>query len=364
MFLILKGGCMLIRSGSLRSVFLMLMGLAFLTASCAVQASPADKLVEFYTSCLPMPPKVEIDVAAVNRLVQTGDIIIENHRGFPQWYAAIALMVPNTRFVHAGMIIKGHVLLGLSKQFAQTAQTTEAMKVIPTYRRELVSCTTPKGTIQKWQWVPNPTIYPNRAYVITPEVVGGNGISRTVALDLWDYLLDPAIRYSVKHIKVIRPPVKTQKLLDKMTRYLWYHVYKQTPYDMGFSITEDEVAVREGPKGILEYDFTKAPVPLYCTELVFRALREAGIAAPTASIVPGLAAKLAGIPRLPKGFVAKLQSPFVTADCFLKSGEVIFQTVEPPAPLQALGDVKDTLLRKYHFRLHETINRIKAVFTR
>ncbi len=299
------------------------------------QASPIDKVVEFYISSIPNPPRVELDSAAIRYLVETGDIIIENNRAFPQWYAMIGSLVPNCRFVHAGMIVKGHVL----KALAQEIHPPSAVTMHAYYRGgppRIVD-----GKVKKvFDWMPYP-VDPNGIYVVTPEVTINTSMSNVVALNLKDYLVDPAIGYPTKHIRIIRPHLASQSLVRILAKYLTYHVIKKTTYDMGFVATEKEEAIVRNRNGELWFDLSAAPVPLYCTELVYRALREAGIAVPTVQVKRGISVPLSAIPRMPRSVLQKLEAPFITADVLQQGGTVIYQNQAPPSVLQALGAMVD-----------------------
>lgn len=309
-----------------------------------VFGSPLDKAVEFYTTSLPNPPKIALDVDQVMALAETGDVIIENNRAFPQWYVAIAALVPSTRFIHAGMVVKGHVLASLWPTFTKTDCPFRG------YRRGTFQMKGKNGMETRWRWAPVP-LDPNRKYVITPEVVGENTMSCIVALDLQDYLIDPAVGFPVKHIKVLRAPIRDQAALNRLTMYLGYHLYQKTTYDMGFDTTEPEVAVKRKANGELTFDLTKAPVPLYCTELCYRSLAEADIEVPTTSVSAALIGSVAKVPRIPKGYVAKLKAPFITADCFIRKCSVVYQNPEPPKPGEVVKTIIDEGWRNLCYQL-------------
>ncbi|RCK77787.1 MAG: hypothetical protein OZSIB_2845 [Candidatus Ozemobacter sibiricus] len=313
--------------------------LALLLLACsgaAALASPLDALIKFYTSSVPNPPKIDIDEVQVRRLVETGDIIIENNRAFPQWYAVIGGLVPACRFVHAGVVVKGHVL----KQLIQELRPTDSVITTQAYYRVGLPKIENNKVKRVFNWLPYP-IDPHGTYVITPEVTINTTISRVVALNLVNYLCDPAIGYPTKHIRIIRPRLGSQQMVRALAKYLAYHVWKGTTYDMGFDLSEKEDAIVRQRDGELWFDLTANPVPLYCTELVWRGLREAGLQVPTTQIRRGLAGLVGRIPRMPRSVVQKLDAAFVTADLLEQAGTVIYQNEPPPPVREALGRMVD-----------------------
>lgn len=298
-------------------------------------ASPLDKVVEFYISSVPNPPKIGLDANAVWEMAETGDIIIENNRAFPQWYAMIGSLIPDCKFVHAGMIIKGHMLTNLAAEISPSS-----LKTLHAYYRGAP----PRfvdGKVKKiYDWFPY-SVDPQGIYVITPEVTVNTSISRIVALNLKDYLVDPSIGYPTKHIRLIRPRLATQGLVRTLAKYLTYHVIKKTSYDMGFVSTETEPAVSRKQNGELVFDLSAAPVPLYCTELVYRALREAGIQIPTTQMKKAIAGPLSKIPRMPRSVLQKIDAPFVTADVLMNGGTVMYQNDPPPTVKEAIAAMVD-----------------------
>jgi hypothetical protein len=321
----------------IRSLLAPLLCLALVGWFCAPQAplfaGPMDKVVEFYTSPFPNPPKVSIEVGTVIQLADTGDIVIENNRAFPQWAVMIGMLVPNTRFVHGGMIVKGHVLKRINTMFGRKIGARKGFTV---YRKQKEQETREGKSVVVWRWKAQKEIHYGRAYVITPEVVEKETESRVVALDLGDYLVDPGFGYPTKHIKLLRPKIGDQRALDKVANYLGYHLLKQTPYDMGFDIKENEVALKRSPTGETEFDISIMPVPLYCTELILRALREGGLDVEPTYINQKAAAVARFIPGLPKMVSEKLRAPFITADCFLPRTQVLYQNVAPPSAVEIL----------------------------
>jgi len=298
-------------------------------------ASPLDKVIEFYISSVPNPPRVEIDVKAVRAMVETGDIIIENNRAFPQWYAMIGSLIPNNTYVHSGMVVKGHVL----KALAQELVPGSAHMVHAYYRGGPPRVE--NGKVKKvFDWIPYP-IDAQGTYVVTPEVTINTTMSRIVALNLTDYLCDDAIGYPTKHIRIIRPRVNSQNLVRTIAKYLTYHVIKKTVYDMGFVATEQETAIVRQRNGELYFDMTAAPVPLYCNELVYRALKEVGIPIPTTQIKQGITGALARIPKMPRSVLQKLDVAFITADLLSNAGTVIYQNAPPPSVKQAVEAMVD-----------------------
>ncbi len=312
------------------------LGLLMFWPGAIGMASPLDALIKFYTSSVPNPPKIEIDEVQVRRLVETGDIIIENNRAFPQWYAMIGGLVPNCRFVHAGVVVKGHVLNQLIQELRphDSVITTQAYYRVGPPRVE-------NGKVKRtFNWMPYP-IDPQGTYVITPEVTINTTISRVVALNLMHYLCDPAIGYPTKHIRIIRPRLGTQQMVRLLAKYLTYHVWKGTTYDMGFDLSEKEEAIVRQREGELWFDLAANPVPLYCTELVWRGLREAGIEVPTTQIRRGLAGAVGRIPRMPRSVVQKLDAAFITADLLEQAGTVVYQNAPPPPVREALSKMVD-----------------------
>ena len=298
-------------------------------------ASPVDKIVEFYISSIPNPPRIDLDWKAVWNTVETGDIIIENNRAFPQWYAMIGSLVPNCQFVHAGMIIKGHLL----KTLAQEISPSGAITMRAYYRGGPVRIVDGKPT-RNFEWQPYP-VDSNGTYVVTPEVTINTTMSRIVVLNLRDYLVDPAIGFSTKHIRVIRPRISSQDKIRTLAKYLTYHVLKRTSYDMGFDVSEKENAICRTRGGELWFDMSAQPVPLYCTELVWRALREVGIEVPTTQVKRGIATALGRVPRMPRSVVMKMDAAFVTADVLMNGGTVIYQNAPPPTVKQAVEGMVD-----------------------
>ncbi|HOT30111.1 MAG TPA: hypothetical protein PLU72_18180 [Candidatus Ozemobacteraceae bacterium] len=325
-----------------------------LAAAIPAQASPLDKVIEFYISSVPNPPNIGLDAKAVWDMAETGDIIIENNRAFPQWYAMIGSLIPDCRFVHAGMIIKGHMLKSLAEEISpQSAVTLHAY-----YRGAPPRIV--DGKVKKvYDWFPYP-IDPKGIYVVTPEVTVNTSISRIVALNLKDYLVDPAIGYPTKHIRLIRPRLATQGLVRILAKYLTYHAIKKTTYDMGFVSTETETAISRLQNGELMFDMTAAPVPLYCTELVYRALREAGIEIPTTKMKKAISGALSKIPRMPRSVLQKIDSPFITADVLMCGGAVVYQNDPPPTVREAIAGMVDLNFKAVSQGLLERFQSIAA----
>jgi hypothetical protein len=318
--------------------------LLFLMVTIGAVAGPMDKVVQFYTSSIPKPPRVDMDVAQVVKLAETGDIIIENHRGFPQWYAAIGVLIPGTRYVHAGMVIKGHELKAHLEKISGKPFSSQ---IFHAYVRCLQTVKDAKGRPSRvWQWVKAP-IDSKGKYVITPEVTRGATMSRVVPLHIKHYLQDPAVGYPCKHIALIRPPIPSQKALSRLAMYLAYHAFKETGYDMGFQATESEPAIQRDIEGELTFDLSLAPVPLYCTELIWRALREIQLEVPPTKVSEKISGTLARIPRIPKALVEKLRSPFITADLFLKSGSIVYANALPPSVSGAIGNMVDQTYKNW-----------------
>ncbi len=331
-------------------VFVFLFGT--LAGAMSAQASPLDKVVEFYTSSVPNPPRIDLDPKAVWDMAETGDIIIENNRAFPQWYAMIGSLVPDCSFVHAGMIIKGHVLKSLAAEI-----NPSSVKTLHAYYRgappRLVG-----GKIKKlYDWFPYP-VDPQGIYIVSPELTVNTSLSRIVAMNLKDYLVDPSIGYPTKHIRLIRPHLATQSLVRTLAKYLTYHVIKETVYDMGFVSTEKESAVSRLQNGELVFDLSAAPVPLYCTELVYRALREAGITIPTTQIKKAISGSLSKIPRMPRSVLQKIDSPFITADVLMRGGTVMYQNDPPPTVKEAIAGMVDLNFKAVSQRLLESFQNI------
>mgnify|MGYP001614658805 CR=1 FL=1 len=279
-------------------------------------AGPMDKVVEFYSAPLPNAPKIDTDVVRAMEVAETGDIVIENNRAYPQWYVAIAFLVPNTKYVHGEMVVKGHVLSTLEQTFAKIGKRSPAFFA---YRRQQQDVQTKKGLVKVWKCLPITAIDPSRPYVITPEVTGNEKLSAVVALDMEDYLIDPALGYPYKHVKILRAPVKNQAAINRVVRYLVYHLSKKTLYDMGFAIDEQEPAVRRHGNGRITFDLTVAPVPIYCTELILRALGEAGdFQFKTTLVNPKLVQTLSRIPKVTMAFFEKVTKP--VCDCRLFHG--------------------------------------------
>lgn len=313
-------------------------------------AGPMDKIIEFYTSSVPNPPEVKIDVAKVMELAETGDIIIENNVAFPQWYVAIGTFVPNTRFVHAGMIIKGHNLKLLMEKLDPQRKHRNAHTA---YVRCLQTNKNKDGKPYKvWEWVRAP-IDANAKYVVTPEVTRGHTMSKVVALHLKHYLLDPAVGHSTKHIMVLRPPIKTQQELEKVSMYLAYHVFKCTEYDMGFNIGEPEPMIFRKTREGITADITVAPVPLYCTELLWRALNLIGCETETVLIGGKVGEMLRKVKRLPKSFAEKISTPFVTADTFIRHNQLIYANSPSPSVSEVIKSMKDKTYQSILARFKE-----------
>lgn len=309
--------------------------LGIFAATGLVYASPLDKVVEFYISSVPNPPRIGLDTKAVWDMAETGDIIIENNRAYPQWYAMIGSLIPDCRFVHAGMIIKGHVLKSLAEEISP-----ESAKTLHAYYRGAPTRIVDGKVKKMYDWFPY-QVDSKGIYVITPEVTINTSMSRIVALNLKDYLVDPAIGYPTKHIRLIRPRLASQALVRTLARYLAYHVIKKTTYDMGFVSTETEKAISRLQNGELTFDLSAAPVPLYCTELVYRALREAGITIPTTQVKTAISGSLAKIPRMPRSVLQKIDSPFITADVLMNGGSIIYQNDPPPTVKEAIESMVD-----------------------
>ncbi len=326
---------MLINRCFWRVNIVLLFAAVFVCFTTASVASPLDKIVEFYISSIPNPPKIDLNYQEIRSIVETGDIIIENNRAFPQWYAMIGSLIPNCRFVHAGVIVKGHVL----KEIAQKISPSGAVTMRGYYRDAPPRVV--DGKVKKVvAWFPYP-IDSKGIYVVTPEVTINTSMSKVVALNLKDYLIDPAIGYPTKHIRIIRPSLKNQGNVRTMASYLTYHLLKRTTYDMGFVATEKEVAISRKRNGELLFDMSAAPVPQYCTELIWRALREVGIQIPPTHVKRGISGSLSRIPRIPRSVIQKIDGAFITADLLMKSGTVVYRNAPPPSVTQALQAMVD-----------------------
>lgn len=301
-------------------------------------ANIIDGIVNFYTSPIPNPPAVYIDMNKVLQIVETGDIIIENNMAYPQWAVMIASLVPGTKYVHAGIVVKGHVLYNVGK----ILQKKDPNRKLQVYRKKRLhiadnkSCNNGKSFSYIWKWLPEENIHYGRVYIVTPEVVENMNISIVSALDLEDYLKDPALGYSTKHIKIIRPNNIDQKGINNLSIYLGFHLFSRTPYDMGFDLSEEERGIRIIRNNEIEIDFQQASVPLYCTELVYRALKFINLE--TLPLYKNeKAAKIANsIPKFPNKLKEKLDSYYVTADSFIEVGSIIYQNDEPPSIAQIM----------------------------
>jgi len=144
---------------------------------------------------------------------------------------------------------------------------------------------------------------------------------------------------------VIRPRLAMQNDVRNVAKYLTYHVIKKTTYDMGFVATENETAICRDRNGELHFDMSAAPVLLYCTELVWRALREVGINVPTTQVKRGIAGALGSVPKMPRSVIQKMDAAFITADVLCNGGSVIYQNAAPPSVGQAIGAMVDLNFR-------------------
>ncbi|MBF0543950.1 MAG: hypothetical protein HQM08_05945 [Candidatus Riflebacteria bacterium] len=304
-----------------------------------------DSITQFYLSSLSNPPKIDIDVSKVMGLADSCDIIIENNRAFPQWYVMIAGIVPTTRYVHGGIVVKGFDLIQLRNFFDDL---TKGKNSIPVYRRGLVNEHVKGKVVPVWEWLPSNDIDPNRPYVITPDVVVKTKMSCIVALDMEHYLCDPKYGFSTKHIKVIRLPLKSQSQKLLVEKYLGYNLAKKTEYDMGFSIMESDQGFSVDKDDEVKINFDLAPVPLYCTEMIYRAFNETlGIKLPTTQCNRLLLNIISRIPFLPKGLVGKVKEPFVTADCFIKTGEIVYQNQDSPSPEETIKELSNDMVKGF-----------------
>ncbi|HPT48219.1 MAG TPA: hypothetical protein PLM07_20245, partial [Candidatus Rifleibacterium sp.] len=212
----------------------------FFSGPAVVTASPIDAVIGFYTSAVPNPPQIPVQVSQVNDLVTTGDIIIENDRAFAQWYVAIAALVPNTHFVHSGLVITGKDLLALNNRLKAIFRDDGFAEIKPHKLKLYTFANKKKKTITTWRWMPC-EFDVNRKYVITPAGVGEKADNIVAVFDLHDYLVHPKYG-SCKHIQVIRPDGLSEDGKNKIVDYLGLHLYKKTGYDMGFSMNEQENA--------------------------------------------------------------------------------------------------------------------------
>ncbi|MBF0408478.1 MAG: hypothetical protein HQM10_14095 [Candidatus Riflebacteria bacterium] len=303
-----------------------------------------DAVVNFYISPIPNPPEIKTDVRKVIGLVDTGDIIIENNRAFPQWYVIIGSLVPGTRYVHAGMILKGHEILSLNSYYETLTKEKNSIKI---YRRSLVEENQNGKTVKVWQWLPSDAIDINKPYVITPEVVAKEKVSRVVAIDIEHYLSDPKGGHPTKHIQVLRPAIKNQQQRQLIKKFLGYSLYKKIEYDMGYTILEPNPAFRvENQDAVI--DLSVAPVPMYCTEMIFRAFKETiNMELPTTQVDKRISGILEKIPGVPRGLIEKLKSPFVTADCFIKKAELIYKNSDSPPPDEVLQSLVSDSFKKF-----------------
>lgn len=320
---------------------LVVFSVLFANPGTVTWGAPMDAVVGFYTSPVPLPPKIPVCVASIMEVLRTGDVVIENDRAFPQWYVAIAAIVPGTKYVHAGVAIKGKEVIWVNSRFAKTLPDKK-LEPIMAHKWQLVDIPNSKKPKKAWRWMPVP-IDPDQMYIVTPGGVGVTGANVVALFDLNDYLTHPSYG-SVKHIKVIRPNLTEPLARAKIVEYLCIHLALRTGYDMGFSLSETEPSSHISD--VMDVGFKT--VPVYCTELCLRALEKGGITTPVIKLEKGVLGKIKGIPGLPKAFVQKISENFITADCFVKSGKVVYENSLPPVPGKAFavmmgGEVKNVM---------------------
>jgi len=317
-----------------------------------------EEIVRIYNSPIPNPPHIPIDLPRALGSLETGDLVIENPRMHPHWYIAVSSLFPGSRYVHGGIAVKGHALIGLRRTMAELSG-----KPVPfvTYRRQQDGGTSP------WQYLPEPEIRPQAVYVVSQEVRGPDGICGTIAMAAEDVLVDPRFPKPGKHILILRPPVRTQKQLAIALLYLGYHLTLFTPYDMAFSTIEPETGFRVAPDGQVTIDWEAAPPTVYCTELPWRALALAGVRSSTMTMAPALVGVMRRLPMLPREMVEAWCGPQVPPEVFRRpwqvtdngktrraKAEVIYANQLPPTPLEVLESLPDSILKRWYLSLYVT----------
>ena len=208
-----------------------------------------------------------------------------------------------------------------------------------------------------------------------PDRKGASGSSEradsvctSIAMAAEDVLADPRFAYTAKHIKVLRPPVRTQKQMDIILLYLGYHLTKESAYDMAFSILEPDPGFTVSPSGQVQIDWDVAPPTVYCTELPWRALVHAGIRSRTTTVNPLLTRIMHFIPLIPEEMLKAWRGPQVPPDVFhaefttdwdgqVTSGapELIYANEPPPPPLEVIRSLPDSVFKRLYLSVFVTL---------
>ncbi|HOT30108.1 MAG TPA: hypothetical protein PLU72_18165 [Candidatus Ozemobacteraceae bacterium] len=313
-----------------------------------------DSIVNPHLEQEPVPT----DIDRILSSVRTGDIIIENNLAFPQIYAVFGTLMPNTRFVHAGVVVSGRELDAELRKL--TGRVGDRRMPRPLGLKTVVLSAAAGGRRVK-SWEAMPAIDPAGWYVVSSEFSRIRGDSYVFAMQLGDYLRFPSGAYCTKVMKVLRPRGLDEAKRRLVAAYLAYHVYRLSPYDKRFSLAEAETGIRRNEQGQIFYRLSTLQVPLYCTEIVHRALRFAGLpGADLASPLGNVETRPVDPPqkdwwRLP----VTTGVSFAVADGFMRYADVIYENGEPFSVDEARR--RASLLKPIHHEWQRTCATLRTL---
>ena len=218
----------------------------------------------------------------------------------------------------------------------------------------------PNGIKLVYAWEPYPTIDRKGLYCVGPEYVREIGNSYTVAMHLEECLRFPTNQFVSKAFRLLRPKGINDQARKLIASYLAYHVFMATPYDSLFSLRETETGIVRDENGKVMYNFKKKAIPLYCTEVIHRALRFANL--PGSRLSRPMASLDTRSPLPSRSDWWKLPSsfggPITVADGFLPVCEELYKNVEPVTPAKAREQAQ--LLKPIHHEWKRTLATVKS----
>jgi len=234
---------------------------------------PIQRIGDTIINPMQDPPVMPFDLDLVTRLARTGDIVIENNQAFPQFHAVFGAVVPDMKYVHAGMVITGADLIAGAAEVRALDVRMRAPAIYRMGKRSLAL--NPKRVVELWQ--KDAFIDPNGLYVVAPEfLLEAKGL-RIMAMEFRDYMMFPAQNACTKALILLRPQNIDDSRRALIRKYLAYHVILRTEYDPAFRVDEIERGIVRDRAGNVKVDMAIPPVKLYCTEIGHRALRFADL---------------------------------------------------------------------------------------
>jgi len=316
-----------------------------------------QRIADSYLSPLPNVPEFKTDFAEINKTAKTGDIIIENNLAFPQYYAIFGTLMPDLRYVHAQMVISGEDLQRELQRIEMISGRSTLLKTMHVKARRIKS---PNGEKMVNVWEPYPSVNRSRLYCVGPEFVREVGGSYVVAMDLEECVKFPSNRVVSKALKLLRPSGITDAKRRLIATYLAYHVFMATTYDARFTMNEKEAGIIRDEAGKISFDFRVKPAPQYCTEIIHRALRFAGL--PGAVLIKPL--QKLDLQTRPKQrndwwrIPANHGGSLVVAEGFLPTSIILYENTEPYSPAKAREQAQ--LARPIHHEWQRTMETIRA----